>query len=90
MMKHHAMNMCGEVNVRIFRPFMSRPLYTRIRIPRYPLNGKLIVPQCLSERYGIEKNPFPVLGIESRSSSPTTVAVPTGLTRLRERMISES
>jgi hypothetical protein len=45
-----------------------RQLYSWGMSPRYPLDRRLGGPQSRSERYGEEKNLFPLLGIEHRPS----------------------
>jgi hypothetical protein len=54
---------------RLVVSFIPLPLYRRGMSPRYPLDRRLGGPQSQSGRYGKEKNPLLLPGIEPRSSS---------------------
>jgi len=47
---------------------MPRPLYSQGKSPLFPLDRRLVGPQCRSENGGEEKKSQPPPGIEPRSS----------------------
>jgi hypothetical protein len=49
--------------------FTSRPLYLRVKSPRYPLDRSMAGPQIRSGRRGVERNLFLLPGIEPQSCS---------------------
>jgi hypothetical protein len=65
--------------------FTSRPFYPRGKSRRYPLDRRRGGAQSRSELCGEQKNLMTLPEIEPRSSSPWSVAILTGLSRLLER-----
>jgi hypothetical protein len=66
---NHSMKTGGRLEVQLHRRYdmeMSGQLQAPASLPpgNYPLDGRLGRPQSRSGRYGEEKNPLPLLGIE--------------------------